>query len=75
MATNSEKLAALIAKAGINAKSVKVLGVYVHIDSFSKYHDKLVHLMTSAGFKVLVAADGFHMDGTKGYRASFKLGA
>lgn len=69
--TKSEKLAEIIAKAGINARAVKVLGSFAHIDSFAKYNDRLIDLMTSAGFKVLKVSDGHHMDGTHGYRASF----
>lgn len=73
MNAHSERLAGLIAKAGINAKAVQVLGAIAHIDSFEKYHDAIVHLMTSAGFVPVRASTGYHMDGSKGYRASFKL--
>lgn len=71
--TKSKKLAEIIAKAGINARAVKVLGSFAHIDSFDLYHDKLMHLMTSAGFKPVKVSRGFHMDGTHGYRASFMV--
>jgi hypothetical protein len=75
MSSKSQALAEIIKKAGINATNVKLLGSIAHIDSFDKYHDKLVDLMTTAGFKVLHVSNGFHMDGSKGYRASFMVAA
>lgn len=70
--TASEKLLNLLAKANIRTRRVKVYGSIAHIDSYSKYHDKIVDLMTSAGFSVLKVSDGVHMDGSEGYRASFQ---
>jgi len=69
----SKKLTALLSKAGIRQTKVTILGIYVHIDSYSKYDDKLQHMLTSAGFTVLSAKNINHLDGYKGYRISAKL--
>ncbi len=71
MNAKSQMLKETLEKAGINTKSVSVLGSIAHIDSFKKYHDALVDLMTTAGFAILRVSEGAHMDGTSGYRASF----
>lgn len=71
MNDKSAKLSTTIVKAGINIRRVSVIGSIAHIDSFQKYHDAILHLMTAAGFKVLRISNGAHMDGTSGYRASF----
>lgn len=71
--TKSDQLKKIITDAGINVRDVMFLGSIAHIDSFAKYGDKIVDLMTTAGFSVLRITDGPHMDGTSGYRASFRL--
>lgn len=71
MATKSETLTKTLAAAGVNVREARVIGSIAHIDSFRKYHDRIVDLMTRAGFRVLRVSNGFHIDGTEGYRASF----
>jgi hypothetical protein len=71
MNTKSEALTKSLTAAGVNVRGAMVFGSFAHIDSFQKYHDRIVDLMTSAGFKLLRVSDGAHIDGTSGYRASF----
>lgn len=71
----NEKIKALLAKSGINATRVSVIGRFVHIDSYKKYDLHLQHVMTAAGFVVLQARDGIHLDEYNGYRLSAKVAA
>lgn len=74
-ASKSDRLKSALDKAGINTTRVSVLGSFAHISSYEKYHDAIVHLMTAAGWRVKRISNGYHMDGTQGYRASFELPA
>ena len=67
-----KKLADLLAKVGINTTSVLVIGQFAHIDSFKKYRDQIVNVMTTSGFVFHMERDEFHMDGSNGYRIVFK---
>lgn len=67
------KLQVTLSIAGITTTRVVVLGKFIHIDSFSKHDTMLKHVLTSAGFRVLKANDGVHLDGFDGYRISAKL--
>ena len=69
------KLVKILEAAGINVRSAMILGAIAHIDSFATYREQIVDLMTTAGFSVLKESNGAHMDGTNGYRISFRVGA
>ena len=69
------KLAATLQAAKINVVSAMVFGAIVHINSYEKYRAQIIDLMTSAGFAILKESNGAHMDGTSGYRISFRLAA
>lgn len=69
------RIEALLKSAGINVKKVLVLGKYVHVDSYSMHCDRLQHIFTAAGFVVIQAKDGMHLDGYNGYRIITKLAA
>jgi len=71
--TNSEKLAKTLKAAKINVSNVKVLGSYVHIDTYKKYEAALLDMMTRAGFRLNSVRDGVHMDDYVGFRMVFKL--
>lgn len=64
---------ALFTAGGINTRRVKVLGGFVHIDTFHKYAETIGHVMGGAGFRLLFAEDGRHMDGVDGFRMVFRL--
>lgn len=68
-----DRIQSLLIRAGINAKSVSVLGKFVHVDSSACHNDRLQHILTAAGFRILRAADGIHLDGYNGFRISAKL--
>ena len=63
----------LLRSAGVNIRSLVVLGGWVHIDTFTKYEDILRSTMSAAGFQCVKISDGIHMDGTSGYRIVFKV--
>lgn len=73
--TNSQKMEAILKTAKINTRRVKVLGSYVHIDTFHKYENAITDMMSLAGFGLLMANDGRHMDGVDGFRLVYKLAA
>lgn len=65
------KIEEILIKLGVNVRKVRVLGAYAHIDSFEKYHAKIVDAMSKAGFKLHMAGGGRHLDGVDGYRMVF----
>lgn len=67
------KFETIFAAANINTRRVKALGSFVHIDTFEKYADKLSEMMGLAGFSLLMAENGTHMDGVHGFRMVFKV--
>lgn len=73
--TSSQKMETILNAAKINTRRVKVLGSYVHIDTFRKYETAITDLMSLAGFGLLMANDGRHMDGVDGFRLVYKLAA
>ncbi len=74
MNAKGQKLADTLTQAGVNVRDVLALGSFVHIDSYKKYADIIMHLMTSAGFVCHSQSEGRHMDDTIGYRVVFKVG-
>ena len=72
MNSKSAQMAQIIAKAGINTRDVTVLGAYVHVDTFAKYRAALLHLMSTAGFGLVMERDGVHLGGLDGFRMVFK---
>ena len=73
MNAKGQQIADTLAKAGVNVRDVLALGSFVHIDSYKKYADIIIHLMTSAGFVCHCQSEGRHMDDTVGYRVVFKV--
>lgn len=69
--TRSQQFEAVLNKAGINTRRVKALGSYIHIDTFTKYEGALRDMLGNAGFALLSATDGKHMDGVHGFRMVF----
>lgn len=67
----NQQIEAILTKAGIGARRVKALGSYVHIDTFRKYEGALRDLLGNAGFTLIAANDGTHMDGVHGFRMVF----
>lgn len=63
----------LLKSANINARRVKVLGGYVHIDTFEKYADTLKQLFGNSGAELVMERNGTHMDSFDGYRIVFKF--
>jgi hypothetical protein len=72
MNSKSDQMAQIIAKAGINTRDVTVLGAYVHVDTFAKYRAALLHLMSTAGFRLVMERDGVHLGGLDGFRMVFR---
>lgn len=73
MNAKGQKLADTLTQAGVNVRDVLALGSFVHIDSYKKYADIIMHLMTSAGFVCVKQSDSSHMDNTTGYRVVFTV--
>ena len=73
--TNSQRMEAILTGAKINTRRVKVLGSFVHIDTYEKYENAVTDLMSMAGFALLMASNGRHMDGVDGFRLVYKLAA
>ena len=65
------KFEAVFAAGKINARRVKCLGGYVHVDTFEKHQDTLNAVMGGLGFKTIMAESGRHMDGVDGFRMVF----
>jgi hypothetical protein len=72
MSSKSAQMAQIIAKAGINAREVVVLGAFVHVDTFKLHRDKLAQVMGLAGFKLVLERDGVHLGGLDGFRMVFR---
>ena len=74
---HSTQIKSLFESAGINVSNVCVLGRYVHIDTYQKYEQKILQLLTSMGAietKTLTPGkDGAHLDGKKCFRIVCKL--
>lgn len=73
--TTAAQITDLFTRVGISIREVVVLGKFVHVDSFVSYNDKIQHILTAAGFDILRANGGAHLDGTDGFRISAKLRA
>lgn len=71
--TKSEQMKNLLTQAGVNIRSLVILGAWVHIDTYAKYEQMLRSTMAAAGFQCVKISDGQHMDGTSGYRIIFKV--
>jgi hypothetical protein len=67
------KFEALFAAGKINVRKVRCLGSFVHIDAFNNCADKISEMMGLAGFRLLSASDGVHMDGVDGFRMVFQV--
>jgi hypothetical protein len=67
------KFQATFEAGGINVRKVRVLGGYVHVDTFEKYADKLDRVMGPLGFRKFSESNGVHMDGIDGFRLVYKL--
>lgn len=61
----------ILGKIGVNVRKVRVLGPYVHIDTFNKYADKVTDAMSMAGMMKHSESDGKHLDGVDGFRMVF----
>jgi outer membrane biogenesis lipoprotein LolB len=70
----SERLASILGRGGINFSSAKVYGSFAHIDTFKKYEARLVDVMGQAGFRLHSTRDGVHLDDYRGFRMIFVLG-
>lgn len=70
---NSERLESALTRSGIHTRRVKVLGSFAHIDTFQKYEPALLDLMSLAGWGLLSARAGRHLDGFDGFRMVFRL--
>jgi len=64
---------ALLEGAGITTKAVKVLGRFVHVDSFRVHEIRLQNLLIAAGFEILRSREGIHLCGYNGYRLSARV--
>lgn len=62
----------IFASANIKVTKVMILGAYVHIHTFEKYHDSIVDAMSLVKFPLSQANGGMHLDGTTNYRMIFK---
>lgn len=69
--TNSEKMETILQGVGISTRRVKVLGSYVHVDTFEKYEADLDAFMSEGGFAKLAASNGRHMDSFDGFRVVY----
>ncbi len=69
----SEALNNVLTEAGINVRSAKVFGSFAHIDTYTKHRDKVLHMLSNVGFKLINESNGFHLDGTEGFRMSFQM--
>ena len=73
MNSKSAALHFILDKAGINTRKVTVLGSFAHIDTFEKYENKLLDLMSNGGFVIRSVSNGVHLDGVDGFRMVFQL--
>lgn len=71
--TTSERLAAILRKAGINTTSVRAYGSQAVIDSFAKYEKEIAHLMTQGGFDLVLSRNGIHLDDKTCLRMWFRV--
>ena len=69
----SENIKSLFIRVEIPIRDLTVIGKFIHVDSFVSYNDKIQHILTAAGFKILRANGGHHLDGSEGFRISAKL--
>lgn len=69
----ASKFEEIFKKLGINFSRVMVAGSYVHIDTFEKYENKLIHTMGFAGFAYIDKSNGVHLDRYNGFRLVFKM--
>lgn len=73
----SIRLRELLTEAGINTTAVKVLGPFVHIDTFRKYGTKVFDTVMAMGAKKATLAErdarGRTIDGKKTYRIIAKF--
>lgn len=67
----AEAIANVLKKLGVGVRKVRVLGAYVHIDTYQKYQDKIVDALSMAGLKKHSSSDGRHLDGADGFRMVF----
>lgn len=76
MTKNKETAAKIEAtlKAGkVNVEMVRVLGAFVHIDTFAKYGDTVKMVMGDLGAALVMERDGMGLDGKVGYRLVFQF--
>ena len=69
----AHKLRKLLHKYGAKVNDVLILGPYVHIDTYKRYHDIIAEVMIPAGFKLIYHKGGRHLDGKSGYRMVFQV--
>lgn len=67
----SEAFKAIFAGVKVSVRNVRVLGAYVHIDTFAKHEAQILDAMTKAGMKPVMVSNGRHMDGIDGFRMVF----
>ena len=70
--TKNQQMTVLLNKAGVNVRDVSVLGAFVHVDTFAKYRAALLHVMSAAGFRLVMERDGVHLGGPDGFRMVFQ---
>ena len=68
----NDRMAGLLAQAGIKTTSVKIFGQFAHVDTFAKYEPALRELFAHMGATSIqvarVGADGRTIDGKKTHR-------
>jgi len=68
-----DRIAQIITRAGFKFNRVSAYGRQLVIDTNQKDKDGIVGLITAAGWRLKLARDGEHMDGTSGMRLWFVL--
>lgn len=69
----AQKIRAVFDRGQIPITRVLTCGRFIHVDTFRTHDSRIQHILTAAGFRILCADSGPHLDGSTVWRISAKL--